>query len=101
MRLPLGQAYRGRCHAAATGESPLPLKICNQGYARGRCNHFPASHEVDANRFAKLADGGIVWIEEAAHAPLRFGPAREIPEGSVAMRQLEAFQKSDAEGRIR
>lgn len=100
-RLPLGQAYTGRCHGGEASEQ-LPLKICNQGYARGRCERFPTSFAVDAYRFAKTSDGGIVWIEEAGHAPLSFGPATRIPaENMPARQQLKAFQRSVLEGKIR
>ena len=93
MRLPLGRAYRGRCHAPAAAGAQ-PLKLCNLGYARGRCERFPPSHDVDANRFSRASDGVVTWIEEAGHAPLRFGPATGIAIGSVAWRQLQAFQES-------
>ena len=100
-RLPLGQAFTGRCHVDES-DAELPLKICNHGYARGRCDRFPASFAVDAYRFAKTSNDGIVWIEEADHAPLRFGPASEIPATNTpAQQQLKAFQRSASEGKIR
>jgi hypothetical protein len=98
-RLPLGQAYTGRCLASGT-TAQLPLKICNHGYARGRCEHFPPSHDIDAFRFAK-SPGGIIWIEEADYLPKRFMPASGIaPDNIAASGQLAAFRKSDLEGRI-
>jgi hypothetical protein len=100
-RLPLGQAYSGHCHAAQVNTS-LPLRLCNHGYARGRCPHFPASFAVDAYRFAQAPGGDLVWIEEASHAPLRFGPAAGIPAvNKPAQKQRDAFQRSAAEGKIR
>ena len=100
-RLPLGQAFEGACLASDRGQK-MPVAICNHGYARGRCDRFPASHEVDANRFARTGGGGVIWIEEAAHAPLRFASAAEIPlENRAARYQLKAFEQSESEGKIR
>ena len=96
MRLPLGQAYQGLCHAAnADPPTGARLKLCNLGYARGRCDRFPPAHDVDANRFSRAADGSIVWIEEADHAPLRFASATEIGLNRVAQQQLRAFQQQE------
>jgi hypothetical protein len=100
-RLPLGEAYNGRCHAQPSA-TDLPFKICNHGYARGRCQHFPDSCAVDAYRYTQTSGGKIVWIEEADHAPLRFGSAEDIAQGDGPIhQQLQAFQRAVKEGKIR
>ena len=93
-RLPLGRAYLGRCHAGAQPALPIEaqLKLCNHGYARGLCERFPNGHDVDANRFSRTQDG-IVWIEEAACAPLRFGAASEAT-GKIIRIQMRKFEEN-------
>ena len=48
-------------------------EVCNCGYARGRCEHFPAGMEADAVRFSMGADGRLIYIFEKDHAPLEHG----------------------------
>jgi hypothetical protein len=74
-RLPLGDAYRGLCHAGPEPfEPPIDSQedVCNCGYARGRCDRFPAEG-ADAIRFSVIADDEarirIVYVFERAHAP--------------------------------
>jgi hypothetical protein len=75
-RHPLGQAYRGSCHAdpAAAIEPPeaLQRELCNYGYARGRCDRFPADAVADAVRFSMVEDR-LIWVTEREHAPVEHG----------------------------
>jgi len=51
-------------------------EICNVGYARGRCSHFPAGAEADAVRFSAVRDGKdlrVIYILEKDCSPLRHG----------------------------
>ena len=74
-RLPLGDAWAGEC-TAGCAEQPAEStqrEVCNCGYARGRCEHFPAGMEADAVRFSMGADGRLIYIFEKDHAPLEHG----------------------------
>src|SRR3712207_1611076 len=54
-RSPLGALFTGECqifHGAALHD------LCNFGYARGICPHFPADAEADAVRFTKFNGRG-------------------------------------------
>ena len=77
---PLGDLYTGVC--TARGEPSPPgdgelRELCNLGYARGECPHFPDAHDSDAVRFAIAGDGGglvrIQFCEERDHRPVRHG----------------------------
>lgn len=79
--LPLGGAWKGRC-TAPTGSSaspdPLALRsLCNIGYARGACPHFPAG-TADAVRFTIAGDCDdavlLAYVIERGHYPLAHGP---------------------------
>lgn len=78
-RMPLGGVYRGRCAAPGPGgEIPEETleEACNCGYARGRCERFPAGEPVDAIRLTMVKSAAhvrLVWIEEADHRPVRHG----------------------------
>jgi hypothetical protein len=81
-RLPLGDAFGGSCgapSAAGTAEPPEDIQrdLCNSGYARGRCAHFPNDCAADAVRFSVTGerDGRLtlVYILEKDHAPLEHG----------------------------
>ena len=74
-RLPLGDAWAGDCTAGCV-EQPAEStqrEFCNSGYARGRCEHFPATMEADAVRFSMGAEGRLIYIFEMDHAPLEHG----------------------------
>lgn len=73
-RLPLGDAWAGEC-TVGCGEQPVESQreVCNCGYARGRCEHFPAGMEADAVRFSMGADGRLIYIFEKDYAPLEHG----------------------------
>ena len=98
-RLPLGDAWSGFCLAPATGSFEPPESVqrdlCNCGYARGRCAHFPADHEADAVRFAaqdRETDARrIIYILEKDHVPVAFGEFRELEHGAAIVAQARAF----------
>jgi hypothetical protein len=103
-RLPLGDAWAGEC-TAGCAEQPAEStqrEVCNSGYARGRCEHFPAGMEADAVRFSMGVDGRLIYIFEKDHAPLEHGEidaatdARE-PLGSLARAFRESHPKALAE----
>ncbi|HLH39629.1 MAG TPA: hypothetical protein VKX39_10815 [Bryobacteraceae bacterium] len=78
-RFPLGEAYRGVCQAAAEPFTPPESRleeICNCGYARLRCDRFPAG-APDAVRFSLIAEDKqrirIVYVLERDHAPHSHG----------------------------
>ena len=99
-RLPLGDAWAGEC-MAARAEQPAEStqrEVCNCGYARGRCEHFPAAMEADAVRFSMSADGRLIYILEKDHAPLEHGeihPATDSrePLASLAGAFMESHRK--------
>jgi hypothetical protein len=111
-RLPLGDAYGGSCQAPASGpfepSEGVQRELCNCGYARRRCAHFPDNGAVDAVRFSVTTnqDGRVtlVYILEKDHAPLEHGPldpaheARE-PLASQARAFVESYQRQRAAGR--
>jgi hypothetical protein len=72
-RAPLGGIFTGECERGGAGDA----RLCNFGYARGLCAHFPAGTVADAVRFsvAESADGlvRLIWILEKDHAPLEHG----------------------------
>jgi hypothetical protein len=95
-RLPLGEAWGGECRAPASENSILAATIlgpqaaafeppeteqrelCNSGYARGQCKHFPADSAADAVRFSFIGQelsspSQVIYILEKDHAPLQYG----------------------------
>jgi hypothetical protein len=72
-RAPLGGMFHGECERGGPGDA----KLCNFGYARGLCSHFPDGPVADAVRFsvAGSEDGVVrlIWILEKDHAPLEHG----------------------------
>jgi len=82
-RMPLGEAYQGRCHAnddmAIEPPESDQRELCNCGYARGRCSRFPAdsADAGDAVRFSVAEDAGgvvrVIWVVEKGHSPGAFG----------------------------
>lgn len=74
-RLPLGAAFRGRCHAPEhKGEIPSEeeMQQCNLGYARN-CSRLPRQREADAIRFSILRDRegqiSICYVSERNYLP--------------------------------
>jgi hypothetical protein len=79
-RLPLIEEYDGRCHALpepSDANKEMRWPCCNQGYALGRCSHFPASGFGGAFRYSVSSQGAdsleVIWIEERDYAPFRHG----------------------------
>jgi hypothetical protein len=79
--LPLGDSWAGMCLAdpqspAAPDEHSLH-RLCNFGYARGRCSRFASADAPDAIRFAVAEAGGaairIRWAVERDHRPVAHG----------------------------
>ena len=73
-RTPLGGMFQGECDLKyGAGDA----RLCNFGYARGLCVHFPEGSAADAVRFSVTgsADGMVrlVWILEKDHAPMEHG----------------------------
>ncbi|MDX2149660.1 MAG: hypothetical protein SFV54_02920 [Bryobacteraceae bacterium] len=93
-RLPLGSLWLGACCSPLADAAPRSAdhqrEVCNVGYARGRCTSFPEDAESDAVRFAQRPEG-VVFILEKGHAPVSWGPAAEIPPGTLLDRQLKAW----------
>ena len=73
-RAPLGVLHGGECSLAPT---PEDRHLCNFGYARGVCPHFPADAPFDAVRFAVLSKVGdsteLLYILERDHVPAEHG----------------------------
>ncbi len=73
-RTPLGGTYEGSCELQAGLGEP---KLCNFGYARGICRHFPEGHATDAVRFSvsEISNNVVrlIWIHEKDHAPVEHG----------------------------
>lgn len=79
-RLPLGEAYAGFCRAPGASEAASEAhqrELCNHGYARGVCDHFPSSCRADAVRFSVTCEEPLrlVYILEKDYAPLEHGEA--------------------------
>lgn len=74
-RLPLGNAYAGRCTAANLTPTEAMLHDCNLGYAN--CKHLPTDRSADAVRFSVRRDQNasiaICYVFEAAYAPVARG----------------------------
>jgi hypothetical protein len=80
--LPLGDMWTGVCRAnpgqAAEPDASTQQHLCNFGYARGACPHFPLSDGPDAIRFTVSRDdqAGIrlYYVFERDHHPFAHGP---------------------------
>ena len=109
--LPLGDWWKGMCHAA--GEAPEGAgeswcdTACNLGYARGTCERFPEGPGPDAVRFTisshEGAAIGIYYVVERDHHPygqgrLEYWPEAKAfatpPETALLARQAEAYVES-------
>jgi hypothetical protein len=95
-RLPLGDAYRGVCHARPhdlfdPAESDQ-RDLCNCGYARDRCGRLPAD-APDAVRFSVIGDDGgrvrIIWVIEKDHSPVEFG-TMDYADGELSSKRSSA-----------
>ena len=106
-RMPLGAAWWGECKAGSSiietsaGEIPETeqRELCNSGYARGRCAHFPGDAAfdavVDAVRFAFVPEG-LLYILEKDHAPVEHAVLLldELDAETVLHQQARAFVQS-------
>ncbi len=111
-RFPLVDPYRGECHAGATAHTPgqatahtpdeatahtpdeaTLLSLCNMGYARGRCSHFPAGDGPDAVRFAAGPADAVRYAREQNHFPFDAGEVSES-DGGILQAQVRAFRRS-------
>jgi hypothetical protein len=104
-RLPLGEGYSGECRAPSSPAQPaLELsethlrEICNVGYGRRCCEHFPAQSDADAIRFHVSSDAGklikIQYIFEKDCWPGEHGEIDFTAVSGVLRRQAEAFRES-------
>jgi len=108
-RLPLNDAHRGVCRAAPEPYEPperSQRELCNCGYARGRCERFPAAHPADAVRFSIAAEREgivrLVYVMErdyspASHGVLEYSIAEARVRGEISdllAAQAQAFLAS-------
>ncbi|HVO99707.1 MAG TPA: hypothetical protein VMT15_16660 [Bryobacteraceae bacterium] len=68
-RAPLGGIFEGECTRGGTCDP----RLCNFGYARGVCAHFPLDAVADVVRFSMLGGDRLVWILERDHTPVEHG----------------------------
>ena len=110
LRPPLGDLYRGKCHAATEPFLPserLLVDCCNLGYARTECSRFPSGDGPDAVRFGLSADDGrtvvVAYVVEHVYLPLRHGTLRylratkswsDLNVDGLLARQAEAYLAS-------
>jgi hypothetical protein len=100
-RLPLGDAFSGECRAPGSSaplEETHVREVCNVGYGRGRCDHFPALSAADAIRFHVASDAGelikIQYVFEKDCWPAGHGEIDFAAAPSTLRRQAEAFLES-------
>jgi hypothetical protein len=96
-RLPLGDAWGGECTAGCAWEPPesTQREMCNCGYARGRCDHFPDDGEADAVRFSMAANERLIYILEKDHAPIEHGEINGAMDPREPLASLvRAFRES-------
>ena len=101
-RLPLGGAWAGDCTLGGQPAEAVQREVCGSGYARGRCQHFPADSPIDAVRFSFTADGRLIYILEKDHAPVEHGEidGASDPREPLAA-QARAFLEASPRYRIR
>jgi len=99
--MPLGDTYTGVCHARPGDPIDPPearqREFCNRGYARGKCECFPANALADAVRFSIIREQEgcvhLVYVLEKDHAPVEHGPLKfNGTLTGVAGRELLAAQ---------
>ncbi len=76
LRPPLGEVQQGFCAAADLPYQPTTsclIDLCNLGYARKTCDHFPSDEATDAVRFSVAGDCegsvSIAYATERDHLP--------------------------------
>ena len=99
-RVPLGERYAGLCHALS-GEPVTPSEehlsdLCNHGYARGQCPHFPVEAKADAVRFCLISEEPLrlMYVLEKDHAPVEHGEVNLDGPDCLRVRQARAFLTS-------
>ena len=94
-RLTLIDEYRGTCHAGEVFEpdESAQREVCNCGYARGRCDRFPAG-SADAVRLSVVGGDRILWVFERDHVPVEHGVVDEAEATGVLGAQVRAFAES-------
>lgn len=99
-RLPLGNAYAGRCTAANVTPDERMLHDCNLGYAA--CVHLPPDRKSDAVRFFVQRDQNgllaICYVFEAGYAPAGHGILKyDASTGTWNVRHADACVQRMAE----
>ena len=99
-RLPLGDAFSGECRAPGNCAQPDETRIreiCNFGYGRDRCEHFPAASAADAIRFHVIKDSGksiqIQYVFEKDCWPGEHGTVHTSACATL-QRQADAYRES-------
>jgi hypothetical protein len=99
-RLPLGDAFSGECRAAENSAQPDETRVrelCNLGYGRGRCEHFPLNSAADAIRFHVAKDAGelieIQYVFEKDCWPGEHGIVHSSLSATL-QRQADAYLES-------
>jgi len=101
-RLPLGEAWGGTCCAPPAGpfdpREDVVRELCNMGYARGRCEFFPAGTVGDAIRFSMRKGAteppSVVYVIERDHSPIEHGDFDPGQTASILAAQGRAFIES-------
>jgi len=101
-RLPLGDAWGGECTAGGAWAPPESTQraVCNHGYARGRCDHYPAGEAADAVRFSMRAER-LIYVLERDHTPIEYGEINAVtdarePLASLARAFGESYRRVEA-----
>ena len=95
-RLSLGDAWFGGCTAGEGWEpsETAQREMCNCGYARGLCSHFPEDAAADAVRFS-MAGERLIYILEKDHAPVEHEELDNTAEVHEPLASLaRAFRES-------
>lgn len=102
VRPPLGGLFEGECKVGARPlrpEADQLRELCNYGYARHGCTHFPSDAVADAVRFLVVSDVGesiqLAYSIERNHYPagagtLAFTPRSRALEGEAPGETLRA-----------
>jgi hypothetical protein len=100
-RLPLGDAFSGRCCAPGNSSQPDETRmreVCNLGYGRLSCDQFPAQSSADAIRFHVASDAGelirIQYVFEKDCWPGEHGEIDFDASPATLRRQAEVFLES-------
>ncbi|HTC32740.1 MAG TPA: hypothetical protein VK724_05185 [Bryobacteraceae bacterium] len=100
-RLPLGDAFSGECRVPGNSAQPDETRmreVCNLGYGRNNCEHFPAESAADAIRFHIAEDSGelikIQYVFERDCWPREHGEVDLSDAPSILRRQADAYLES-------